>query len=393
MRFVFQSMRYLQTFYFASGGAEDEFFFRQKLRCYDSYYPFGFLPKKGIGQLSFSDVTILYGGNGSGKTTLLNVMAEKLGAQRMAAYNRSNFFEEYLSFCEAEMAGTPDVIQIITSDDVFDYMLDLRHLNQGIDSKREARFEDFLKYQKKPKHFSSIDDLEEVRASLLANSKTMSQFVRRTLPDNVREYSNGESGYRYFANNIKDNGLYFLDEPENSLAPGRQQDLAQLLFESARFFGCQLVIATHSPFLLAIPGAKVYDMDAKPVIACDWHRLEGVQTYHAFFETHREALIRAAQEKEREEAEREAAKARREEGPELSPARARLAAQLRERHLAEKDVTALLGLMQKDAQATALANTVMHWNPDRFRTEKGQKEFRASVFEEAMRIWQEDEED
>ena len=97
--------------------------------------------------------------------------------------------------------------------------------------------------------------------------------------------------------------------------------------------------------------------------------------------------------KEREEAEREAAKAHREEGPELSPARARLAAQLRERHLAEKDVTALLGLMQEDAQATALANTVMHWNPDRFRTEKGQKEFRASVFEEAMRIWQEDEED
>ena len=383
-------MRYLTAFYFASSTAEEDFFFRQKLRCYDSYYPFGFLPQKGIGQLSFSDVTVLYGGNGSGKTTLLNVMAEKLGAERMAAYNRSNFFEEYVGFCEAEMSGKPQICRIITSDDVFDYMLDLRSLNEGIDIKREERFEDFLKYQKTPKHFSSIDDLEEVRASLLANSGTKSQFVRRTLPDNVREYSNGESGYRYFANNIKDNGLYFLDEPENSLAPGRQQDLAQLLFESARFFGCQLVIATHSPFLLAIPGAKVYDMEAEPVRACDWHRLDGVQTYHRFFEEHREALIRAAEEKKEEEAKRVAAAARRIEEAALSPARARLAAQLRERHMAEKDVKALLGLMQVDAQATALANTVMRWNPDRFRTEKGQKELRASVFEEAMRIYQED---
>ena len=383
-------MRYLQTFYFASRGAEDEFFRRQKLRCYDSYYPFTLLPDKGIDKLSFSDVTILYGGNGSGKTTLLNVMAEKLGAVRMAPYNRSNFFEEYLTYCESEMSGKPQICQIITSDDVFDYMLDLRSLNEGIDRKRDERFEDFFKYQKKPKHFSSLDDLEEVRASLLANSKTMSQFVRRTLPDNVREYSNGESGYRYFANNIKDNGLYFLDEPENSLAPGRQQDLAQLLFESARFFGCQLIVATHSPFLLAIPGAKVYDMDAAPVRECDWHRLDGVQTYHRFFEEHREALIRAEEEKKREEAERAEAAARKAAEPKLSPARARLAAQLRERHMAEKDVAALLGLMQEDSQATALANTVMHWDPDRFRTEKGQKEFRAMAFEEAMRIYQED---
>ena len=225
-------MRYLTRFYFTSGGTESDFFYRQKLRCYDSYYPFGFLPQKGVEKLEPGDVTILYGGNGSGKTTLLNVMAEKLGASRMAAYNRTPFFEEYLKGCEAEIEKDPGICQIITSDDVFDYMLDVRMLNEGIDSKREERFQDFYKYQKSPKHFSSIDDLEEVRASLLANSKTKSQYVRRTLPDNVREYSNGESGYRYFVNNIKENGLYFLDEPENSLAPARQQDLAQFLEES-----------------------------------------------------------------------------------------------------------------------------------------------------------------
>ena len=41
--------------------------------------------------MSFSDIAILYGGNGSGKTTVLNIIASKIGAERMSAYNKSNF--------------------------------------------------------------------------------------------------------------------------------------------------------------------------------------------------------------------------------------------------------------------------------------------------------------
>ena len=383
-------MRYLTRFYFTSGGTESDFFYRQKLRCYDSYYPFGFLPQKGVEKLEPGDVTILYGGNGSGKTTLLNVMAEKLGASRMAAYNRTPFFEEYLKGCEAEIEKDPGICQIITSDDVFDYMLDVRMRNEGIGSKREERFQDFYKYQKTPKHFSSIDDLEEVRASLLANSKTKSQYVRRTLPDNVREYSNGESGYRYFVNNIKENGLYFLDEPENSLAPARQQDLAQFLEESVRFYNCQFIVATHSPFLLAIRGARVVDMDAEPVRVRDWHELPGIQVYYDFFAS-RQAEFEQAKENLRREDEALADQRRRAaQNRSLSPARARLAAQLRERHVSEKDIEALLGLMQQDRQAEALVNFVMPKDPDRFRTEKGRKELTAALFEEAMRIYREE---
>ncbi len=383
-------MRYLTRFYFTSGGTESDFFYRQKLRCYDSYYPFGFLPQKGVDKLEPGDVTILYGGNGSGKTTLLNVMAEKLGASRMAAFNRTPFFEEYLKGCEAEKAADPEICQIITSDDVFDYMLDVRMLNEGIDSKREERFKDFFKYQKNPRHFSSIDDLEEVRASLLANSQTMSQYVRRTLPDNVREYSNGESGYRYFVNNIKENGLYFLDEPENSLAPARQQDLAQFLEESVRFYNCQFIIATHSPFLLAIRGARVVDMDADPVRVRDWHELPGIQVCYDFFAS-RQAEFEQAKENLRREDEALADQRRRAaQNRSLSSARARLAAQLRERHVSEKDIEALLGLMQQDRQAEALVNFVMPKDPDLFRTEKSRKELTAALFEEAMRIYREE---
>lgn len=80
--------------------------------------------------------------------------------------------------------------------------------------------------------------------------------------NNIHEYSNGESAYKYFLEKIEEGGLYILDEPENSLSPKRQLKLVKFIEESARYFDCQFIISTHSPFLLAIQGAKIYDLDA-----------------------------------------------------------------------------------------------------------------------------------
>jgi predicted ATPase len=104
--------------------------------------------------------------------------------------------------------------------------------------------------------------------------------------DNVREYSNGESAFRYFTQKIGENGLYILDEPENSLAPKRQMELMKFIEDSARFFGCQFIISTHSPFLLAMRGAKIYDLDERPVTVKRWTQLENVRTYYDFFKTY-----------------------------------------------------------------------------------------------------------
>ena len=104
--------------------------------------------------------------------------------------------------------------------------------------------------------------------------------------DNVREHSNGESAFIYFSEKIKENGLYLLDEPENSLSPERQQELLRFLQDSARFFGCQFIIATHSPFLLSMNGAKIYDMDEEPVDVKRWTELENVRAYYDFFKKH-----------------------------------------------------------------------------------------------------------
>ena len=259
----------------------------QKRTCYDTFYPFQVLSKHGLTRLDFEPVTILYGGNGSGKTTALNVIAEKLALDRDTLYNRSNFFEDYTRMCDyEEELPVPKESRIITSDDVFDFMLNLRSINDGINLKREELFENYL--EDKYSHFQmkSLDDYERLKKVNMAKRKTQSRYVRENLMDNVREHSNGESAFIYFSEKIKENGLYLLDEPENSLSPERQQELLRFLQDSARFFGCQFIIATHSPFLLSMNGAKIYDMDEEPVDVKRWTELENVRAYYDFFKKH-----------------------------------------------------------------------------------------------------------
>lgn len=230
----------------------------------------------------------MYGGNGSGKSTALNIICEKIGLQRDTLYNRSNFYEDYLRMCEFETkAPIPEQSRMITSDDVFDFMLNLRCINNGIDAKREELFDDYL--DAKYSHFTmkSLDDYETLKKVNLARSKTKSEYIRRNLMGNVREHSNGESAFIYFADKIKENALYLLDEPENSLSAEKQLELQRFLQDSARFFGCQFIIATHSPFLLSMRGAKIYDLDEDTVDIKQWIELSNVRTYYNFFMEHR----------------------------------------------------------------------------------------------------------
>jgi len=277
-------MVYLSHFDFPHIEQEYSFIMGLKRTCYDTVYPFQILSKHHLNMLDFEPVTILYGGNGTGKTTALNVIAEKLILKRDTLYNRSNFFEDYTDLCDFKTERPiPRHSRIITSDDVFDFMLNLRSINEGIDRKREVLFDEYL--DAKYKHFQmrSLDDYEHLKKVNAARSKTQSKFVTEYLPDNVREHSNGESAFLYFTEKIRENGLYLLDEPENSLSPEKQQELLRFLEDSARFFECQFVIATHSPFLLSMRGAKIYDMDEEVVDVKRWTELKNVRAYYEFF--------------------------------------------------------------------------------------------------------------
>ncbi|MBP3645001.1 MAG: AAA family ATPase [Clostridia bacterium] len=284
-------MIYLSHFSFPDSELEFDFFLSQKRTCHDSYYPFQVLSGRGLSRIAFEPITILYGGNGSGKTTAVNVIAEKLGLARDTRYNRSNFFEDYVRLCHDEQKSPiPEGSRIITSDDVFDYMLNLRALNEGIDLRREELFEEYLNDKYADFQYRTLEDYEKLKHVNMARSKTQSKYVRQRLMDNPREQSNGESAYFYFTSKIQDNGLYLLDEPENSLSPLRQQELCRFLEDSARFYGCQFVIATHSPFLLALKGAKIYDLDADPAHVRRWTDLPSVRAYFDFFMQHKRSF-------------------------------------------------------------------------------------------------------
>lgn len=268
----------------------------------DDYYPFGLFPKKQLSELNLSNnITILYGCNGSGKSTALNIIAQCLELNRIAPFNSSECFSEYVRLCSYEVGydeegfknRIPNGSRIITSDDIFDYMLTMRTGNENI---RENQHSDMdyhddisIKVRRgqspKPK-LAGLDDYERYRKEVMALNKniTRKQFIKRNAGTEVRLQSNGETALEYFNSNIKNDCLYCLDEPENSLSAKLQEKLAQILFEAAHYCGCQLIIATHSPFLLAIPGARIYNLDETPVNIRQWWELENMRIYARFFQ-------------------------------------------------------------------------------------------------------------
>ena len=281
--------RYLTDFTFPDADAEFSHALHTKLNCYNTYYPFQVLSKTGLHTVEFAPITILYGGNGSGKTTALNVIASRLGMEREGLYNRSSFWDDYVGLCSYTPGEeTPARMAILTSDDVFDFMLNLRSMNEGIDRKREELLDEYMEMKYSAFQLRSLDDYDRLRKMNQARSHTQSRYARDNNVKNVREHSNGESALLYFTEKIKEDGLYLLDEPENSLSAERQQELAHFLEESVRFFGCQLVLSTHSPFLLAMKAARVYNLDGDPARVQKWTELDNIRTYYDFFKKHRE---------------------------------------------------------------------------------------------------------
>ena len=278
---------YLDSFVFPDEDWEWNARLAEKRTCYNTMYPMGVLSGIGLERLDFAPITILYGGNGTGKTTALNVMAVKLGLLRDTPGNSSTFMEAYVRACRANLEeDIPAHSRMVTSDDVFDYMLNLRELNTHIDQEREKLFQEHTQARHTVFQLRNLDDYEELKKRNSARRKTQSAFVREQLGGNVREMSNGESALFYFKQRLEEDALYLLDEPENSLSAERQLELAAYLEESARYAGCQLVIATHSPFLLAMERVKIYDFDTHPVEVRRWTELKNVRVYADFFRAH-----------------------------------------------------------------------------------------------------------
>ncbi|MBR5663031.1 MAG: AAA family ATPase [Bacilli bacterium] len=269
---------------------QEHFMLLNELRIYEgNYYPFGLFSYKDFKNIRFEPITIFYGGNGSGKTTLLNIITEKVMASRSGRVDKGMLFRKYADACECEIFHRYDCkeFKFITSDDVFDYLLDVRAINSGVNRQKEDLALGYIttRYGQK----GAFDDYQDLKERVSARRQTKSAFIRsKLINNNITEHSNGETALMFWQNEIKDHSVYILDEPENSLSAENQLKLVKFIEESARFYDCQFIISSHSPFILSLQDALIYDLDENPVITKKWNELKNVQVYHDFFKEHEE---------------------------------------------------------------------------------------------------------
>ncbi|MGC4128150.1 MAG: AAA family ATPase [Bergeyella sp.] len=213
--------------------------------------------------IHFSPVTVFYGNNGSGKSTLLNVIAEKIKIKHKTLGNSSFYFNEFVEKCSfqtAERNGKeikiPKESRFIRSEDIAEAIVNLR-------SKTEKAEKRILEANEK-------DD----RARMFAwqNHNELSE-----------QFSNGETAISYFENIFEPDTLYLLDEPENSFSPKLQLVVKKLIEKYSHLYNCQFIIASHSPFVLAIENAKIYNLDSNPAKECNWQELENMKLLYELF--------------------------------------------------------------------------------------------------------------
>ncbi|MBQ9659410.1 MAG: AAA family ATPase [Clostridia bacterium] len=251
-----------------------------------SGYPFHIFLEKELYNIEFEPITIFYGNNGSGKSTLLNIIAETINnsqkiIERKNDLVKSDYFDMYIEKCNYYVENNiPIGSKLICSEDIFQNILHKRLENQKKNEKRDELQKQYLQYKYNPVDYSSLENLS---ISVETRRKTQSKFIKSRVDENLREFSNGQTSLDFFDKELKEGRLYLLDEPENSLSPNFQLELIQLISELSRFFKCQFIIATHSPFILSIPNAKIYDLDEIPVCTKKWYELDNMKIYYNFF--------------------------------------------------------------------------------------------------------------
>lgn len=258
-------------------------------------YPYAIFPYKELRDVQFGPITIFYGSNGSGKSTLLNLIAEKIHLPRNTLFNTSSKFSEYVkNFCDYSTETDDDGLKveiplgsrIITSEDVFNSILSTRDENKQIDKRKEQTEKEYYEAKYNRIRFQSLSDYETLKMQNAARSQTATRFIRDRAGVNLDQYSNGETALSYFDKAFEPGRLYLLDEPENSLSPKFQLRLSDLIMDCAHFLGCQFIIASHSPFILSMKDALIYDLDAIPAAVKNWHELENMKIYYKLFQAY-----------------------------------------------------------------------------------------------------------
>lgn len=217
-------------------------------------------------------VTFLVGENGSGKSTLLEGIAAGIGAVAVGGHDISRDptleparrLAAAFTFARRRHARTR---LFLRAEDVFGFT------NRVARSMVElARDEQELR-----------DTLPEGYGRLIATGAVAGQrgALAGSYGANPDGRSHGETFLALLRRRVVPNGLYLLDEPETPLSPSRVLALLVLIAERVEQ-GCQFIIATHSPMLMALPGAVILQAKDGRLGAVEWDDIEHVRVTRAF---------------------------------------------------------------------------------------------------------------
>jgi predicted ATPase len=236
-------------------------------------FPWSLPLVRDLAEIEFTaPVTFLVGENGSGKSTLLEGIAA--GMDAVAAGSRDIKRDPSLQAARDFAAGFVFVRRrhartrlFLRAEDVFGYtgrlsteMAELREIEQDLAARiPEGPGRD--------------------RATGMARGEHAA--LARRYGANPDAKSHGETFLALLQTRLVPNGLYFLDEPETPLSPARVLALIALLMERVQQ-GCQFIVATHSPILMALPGAVIMLAEAGTLRVAAWDELEHVRVTRAF---------------------------------------------------------------------------------------------------------------
>ncbi|MEO5894013.1 MAG: AAA family ATPase [Ferruginibacter sp.] len=194
-------------------------------------------------------VTIFVGDNGSGKSTLLESIAYQLNLPLIGGFIKSHPGFEAARLIQPYLKITWR-----------------RQTSKGFFFRAED-FSDFINAVEKERNKIAGDlrDLEGVvDDSIIAKmSESMNytlHLMRRDYGEDMQAFSHGEAYLKILQTRIGDKGIYLLDEPEAALSPLKQLSLISYILEVLKEKNAQFIIATHSPILMGIPGASLYEI-------------------------------------------------------------------------------------------------------------------------------------
>jgi predicted ATPase len=232
-------------------------------------FPFDLPALIGLDAVVFeSPVTAFVGENGSGKSTLLEALA--IAARAITAGSAEATADATLTGARSlagEMRLTwskrPSRGFFLRAEDFFGFAKRIDETRSGLEAELRRVDDEYAGASEYARSLARSPMLRELSA------------LRERYGDGLDTRSHGESFLQFFQERLVPGGIYFLDEPEAPLSPARQLAFLALLKEMVGR-DVQVVMATHSPILLAYPGADIWSFDASPLRRVAYEDLEHV---------------------------------------------------------------------------------------------------------------------